>query len=141
MVPLPGPSLCAHIDTSPVPSSVSGIDQFPLTTDAPEGTSKIKLSAIVFFSAVSWRSLKNEARGSNWLSFLQQDWELTKGSVSWASAVRRWAEMQDGQRILLTTPSVLVGFRVEVYRAEGTTQWYTAVIVGYNESTKVRLTL
>lgn len=45
--------------------------------------------------------------------------------------------MQDGQRILLTTPSVLVGFRVEVYRAEGTTQWYTAVIVGYNESTKV----
>lgn len=46
--------------------------------------------------------------------------------------------MQDGQRILLTTPSVLVGFRVEVYRAEGTTQWYTAVIVGYNESTKVR---
>lgn len=69
--------------------------------------------------------------------FLQQDWELTKGSVPWASAVRRWAEMQDGQRILLTTPSVLVGFRVEVYRAEGTTQWYTAVIVGYNESTKV----
>lgn len=70
--------------------------------------------------------------------FLQQDWELTKGSVPWASAVRRWAEMQDGQRILLTTPSVLVGFRVEVYRAEGTTQWYTAVIVGYNESTKVK---
>ncbi|XP_078038622.1 putative JmjC domain-containing histone demethylation protein 2C [Augochlora pura] len=67
---------------------------------------------------------------------LQQDWELMKGSVAWASAVRRWAEMQDGQRILLTTPSVLVGFRVEVYRAEGTTQWYTAVIVGYNESTK-----
>ncbi|XP_015112860.1 probable JmjC domain-containing histone demethylation protein 2C isoform X3 [Diachasma alloeum] len=65
-----------------------------------------------------------------------QDWELTKSSVPWANAVRRWAEMQDGQRILLTTPSVLVGFRVEVYRAEGTTQWYTAVIVGYNESTK-----
>jgi len=70
---------------------------------------------------------------------LQQDWELTKGTMPWGSAVRRWAEMQDGQRILLTTPSVLVGFRVEVYRAEGTTQWYTAVIVGYNESTKVRL--
>lgn len=70
-------------------------------------------------------------------SSLQQDWELTKGSMPWGNAVRRWAEMQDGQRILLTTPSVLVGFRVEVYRAEGTTQWYTAVIVGYNESTKV----
>ncbi|KAI4495647.1 hypothetical protein M0802_008482 [Mischocyttarus mexicanus] len=65
-----------------------------------------------------------------------QEWELTKGSLPWVGAVRRWAEMQDGQRILLTTPSVLVGFRVEVYRAEGTTQWYTAVIVGYNESTK-----
>ncbi|XP_011264721.2 probable JmjC domain-containing histone demethylation protein 2C isoform X3 [Camponotus floridanus] len=65
-----------------------------------------------------------------------QDWELTKGTMPWRNAVRRWAEMQDGQRILLTTPSILVGFRVEVYRAEGTTQWYTAVIVGYNESTK-----
>ncbi|XP_033207104.1 probable JmjC domain-containing histone demethylation protein 2C isoform X3 [Belonocnema kinseyi] len=65
-----------------------------------------------------------------------RNWELTKGPTPWGSAVRRWTEMQDGQRILLTTPSVLVGFRVEVYRAEGTTQWYTAVIVGYNESTK-----
>ncbi|XP_051173080.1 probable JmjC domain-containing histone demethylation protein 2C isoform X3 [Leptopilina boulardi] len=70
------------------------------------------------------------------LKAFTQDWELTKGSTPWGSAVRRWAEMQDGQKILLTTPSVLVGFRVEVYRAEGTTQWYTAVIVGYNESTK-----
>lgn len=69
---------------------------------------------------------------------IRQDWDLTKGSMPWGSAVRRWAEMQDGQRILLTTPSILVGFRVEVYRAEGTTQWYTAVIVGYNEATKVR---
>ncbi|KAL0269954.1 UNVERIFIED_CONTAM: hypothetical protein PYX00_007525 [Menopon gallinae] len=53
------------------------------------------------------------------------------------AAVRKWLEYQDGQRILLTTPSVLVGYRVEVYRAEGTTQWYTAVIVGYNEATRV----
>ncbi|XP_023311015.1 probable JmjC domain-containing histone demethylation protein 2C isoform X3 [Anoplophora glabripennis] len=51
-------------------------------------------------------------------------------------AVKRWTELQDGQRILLTTPSVLVGYRVEVYRAEGTTQWYTAVIIGYNEATR-----
>lgn len=55
------------------------------------------------------------------------------------ASVRRWAEQQDGQRILLTTPSVLVGYRVEVYRAEGTTQWYTAVIIGYNEATRVSL--
>lgn len=53
------------------------------------------------------------------------------------AAVKKWVEQQDGQRILLTTPSVLVGYRVEVYRAEGTTQWYTAVIVGYNEATRV----
>ncbi|KAH9363070.1 hypothetical protein HPB48_014148 [Haemaphysalis longicornis] len=50
--------------------------------------------------------------------------------------VKRWVEFQDSQRILLTTPSVLVGYRVQVYRAEGTTQWYTAVIVSYNDSTR-----
>nr|CAI5841521.1 unnamed protein product [Callosobruchus analis] len=50
-------------------------------------------------------------------------------------AAKRWQEQQDGQRILLTTASVLLGYRVEVYRAEGTTQWYTAVIIGYNEAT------
>ncbi|VEN58202.1 unnamed protein product, partial [Callosobruchus maculatus] len=52
-------------------------------------------------------------------------------------AAKRWQEQQDGQRILLTTASVLLGYRVEVYRAEGTTQWYTAVIIGYNEATGV----
>ncbi|KAG1655409.1 putative JmjC domain-containing histone demethylation protein 2C [Nymphon striatum] len=52
------------------------------------------------------------------------------------NAVKKWTEYQDGQRILLTTPSVLVGYRIEVYRAEGTTQWYTAVIISYNDSTK-----
>ena len=51
--------------------------------------------------------------------------------------IRTWLEYQEGQSILLTTPSVLVGFRVEVYRAEGTTQWYTAVIQSYNDSTRV----
>ena len=61
---------------------------------------------------------------------------MIKGSSLWGSALRQWIEMQDGQSIFLTTPSVLVGFRVEVYRSEGTTQWYTAVIVGYNEATK-----
>ncbi|RZF44566.1 hypothetical protein LSTR_LSTR001324 [Laodelphax striatellus] len=51
-------------------------------------------------------------------------------------AARVWCEAQDGQRILLTTPSVLVGYRVQVYRSEGTTQFYTAVIVGYNETNR-----
>ncbi|XP_044259343.1 lysine-specific demethylase 3A [Tribolium madens] len=69
-----------------------------------------------------------------------QEWDSSLAGVreypELKAAVRRWAEQQDGQRILLTTPSVLVGYRVEVYRAEGTTQWYTAVIVGYNEATR-----
>ena len=51
--------------------------------------------------------------------------------------IKNWFDCQDGQKILLTTPTVLVGYRVEVYRAEGTTQWYTAVIQSYNHSTKV----
>ncbi|XP_065286956.1 lysine-specific demethylase 3B isoform X12 [Dermacentor albipictus] len=50
--------------------------------------------------------------------------------------VKHWVEFQDSQRILVTTPSVLVGYRVKVYRAEGTTQWYTAVIVSYNDNTR-----
>ncbi|KAI0242132.1 putative JmjC domain-containing histone demethylation protein 2C [Lamellibrachia satsuma] len=52
------------------------------------------------------------------------------------SASRHWLEYQAGQQILLQTPSVLVGFRVEVYRTEGATQWYTAVIKSYNENTR-----
>lgn len=53
-------------------------------------------------------------------------------------AVKTWFDYQDSQKILLTTPTVLVGYRVEVYRVEGTTQWYTAVIQSYNHATKVR---
>ena len=53
-------------------------------------------------------------------------------------AIRAWYEYQDGQQILLQTPSVLIGYRMKVYRAEGTTQWYTAVIKSYNENTRVR---
>jgi len=71
-----------------------------------------------------------------------QEWDPTLPGLrdypELRAAVRRWSELQDGQRILVTTPSVLVGYRVEVYRAEGTTQWYTAVIVSYNEATRVR---
>lgn len=48
-----------------------------------------------------------------------------------------WRTMQDGQRILTTTPSVLGGCRAQVYRVAGATQWYTAVIVGVNEHTGV----
>ncbi|XP_064602584.1 probable JmjC domain-containing histone demethylation protein 2C isoform X2 [Liolophura sinensis] len=51
-------------------------------------------------------------------------------------AIKSWLDYQDGQQILLTTPTILPGYRVEVYRAEGTTQWYTAVIQSYNSTTK-----
>ena len=61
-----------------------------------------------------------------------------KANEELLTSIRRWQEQRDGQSILLTTPSVLVGYRVEVYRAEGTTQWYTAVIQSYNDSTQVR---
>lgn len=52
-----------------------------------------------------------------------------------------WRTTQDGQRILTTTPSVLGGCRAQVYRAAGATQWYTAVIVGVNEHTGVRIAI
>ncbi|RUS78896.1 hypothetical protein EGW08_013339, partial [Elysia chlorotica] len=53
--------------------------------------------------------------------------------VKW---LKTWSDYQDGQKILLTTPTVLLGYRVEVYRTEGTTQWYTAVIKSYNHHNK-----
>lgn len=55
--------------------------------------------------------------------------------------VRKWAELQAGQRILVTTPSIVVGYRCQVYRSEGATQWYTAVIVGHDEDSGVLLDL
>ena len=79
---------------------------------------------------------------ANWREFFQQ-WDPTIPglftSISGERCVREWTELQDGQHILITTPSVLLGFRLKVYRAEGTTQWYTAVTTGYNESNNVRI--
>ena len=56
---------------------------------------------------------------------------------SLSSEAAEWKTIQDGQRILTTTPSVLGGCRAQVYRSAGATQWYTAVIVGVNEHTGV----
>lgn len=56
-----------------------------------------------------------------------------------AAQAAEWKNVQDGQRILTTTPSVLGGCRAQVYRAGGATQWYTAVIVGVNEHTGVSI--
>lgn len=60
---------------------------------------------------------------------------------SLASEAAEWRTVQDGQRILTTTPSVLGGCRAQVYRVAGATQWYTAVIVGVNEHTGVSTAL
>ena len=46
--------------------------------------------------------------------------------------MRRWLEEAAAQRLLLTTPSVLLGERLSVYRVEGTTQWYSAFIIAHN---------
>lgn len=54
-----------------------------------------------------------------------------------AAEASEWRTIQDGQRILTNTPSVLGGCRAQVYRVAGATQWYTAVIVGVNEHTGV----
>ena len=73
--------------------------------------------------------------------FWFKHWDPTIPGINQSAKAERcinaWSELQDGQQILITTPSVLLGFRTKVYRAEGTTQWYTAVTTGYNETTSV----
>lgn len=52
------------------------------------------------------------------------------------SSVNKWADYQKQQNFLIKTPSILIGYRVQVYRSAGTTQWFTAVIGSYLEQTK-----
>ena len=75
------------------------------------------------------------------LRFKFQEWDPTIPGLAICNRseneVKRWVEEGAGQRILLTTPSVLVGERVSVYRVEGTTQWYSAFIIGHNQESGV----
>ena len=75
----------------------------------------------------------------------EQHWDPSIPGINQSNqaerCIKQWSELQDGQQILITTPSVLLGFRIKVYRAEGTTQWYTAVTTGYNETSSVRYPL
>ena len=75
------------------------------------------------------------------LRFKFQEWDPSIPGLAICNRseneVKRWVEEGAGQRILLTTPSVLVGERVSVYRVEGTTQWYSAFIIGHNQETGV----
>lgn len=53
--------------------------------------------------------------------------------------LRDWNLYQDAQCLLgsVCTAALLVGNRVRVYRTSGTTQWYTAVIISYDERTNL----
>ena len=72
------------------------------------------------------------------MNYIFQHWDSHIQGINQSSkaekCVNAWSQLQDGQQILVTTPSVLLGFRIKVYRAEGTTQWYTAVTTAYNEA-------
>lgn len=73
--------------------------------------------------------------------FQEDDWSLapcTPPPTELQCELSEWRERQVSQQILLTTPTVLLGDRVRVYRSEGTTQWFTAVIQSYDENSKVR---
>ena len=47
--------------------------------------------------------------------------------------------MQRSQHLMISFATYLCGMRIRVYRAEGTTQWYTAVSTGYNANTQVNI--
>ena len=53
--------------------------------------------------------------------------------------VKDWKLLQDGQHILTTIPALVVGFRMRVYRVEGTTQWFSAISQAFNQETRVRI--
>ena len=73
---------------------------------------------------------------------LLQEWEPATPGLAVCtrseSEVRKWSEDAAAQRLLLTMPSELLGQRLSVYRVEGTTQWYSAFIIGHNQDTGVR---
>lgn len=52
--------------------------------------------------------------------------------------LKDWHRFQDAQSLLgnVCTATLLVGNRAKVYRCLGTTQWYTAVIISYNENNR-----
>ena len=52
-------------------------------------------------------------------------------------AVHDWILVQNGQHIFNTTPTVLLGTRLQIYRSEGTTQWFSAIATKYKVETNV----
>lgn len=72
-------------------------------------------------------------------------WDLVKTFVAYPrvySSLRSWHLFQDAQALFAsaTMAPSLVGHRVKVYKFPSTTQWYTAVIMGYEpKSGRLRL--
>ena len=52
-------------------------------------------------------------------------------------SLREWHSFQDAQALFanLYMAGLVVGNRIQVYRSSGTTQWYTAVIISFDERT------
>ncbi|XP_069140597.1 probable JmjC domain-containing histone demethylation protein 2C [Argopecten irradians] len=123
----------ADPENSEQPISWPGLNFRTIVDKACLNSSKkkpIEFLSDKFLGLVDDRSLKSHSEGD-------ENKARTLGRFPETGlAIKAWQDYQDGQKILLTTPSVLVGYRVEVYRAEGTTQWYTAVIQSYNHTTK-----
>ena len=70
------------------------------------------------------------------ISSLFQYWDPSakgvKHSTEIEKKVNEWADLQRSQHLLTNLVQLVLGLRIEVYRADGTTQWYTAVTTGYN---------
>ena len=81
---------------------------------------------------------------SEWWGLSFQDRAGVPGRIDCSDrseeVVQRWTREQEVQRLLAQTPPSLVGERVEIYRQEGTTRFYTAFITSCNDQTKVRVT-
>ena len=65
-----------------------------------------------------------------------QQWDPSlkgvKNSGEIEEKVNEWTDLQRSQYLLTNLVQLVLGLRIEVYRADGTTQWYTAVTTNYN---------
>ena len=68
--------------------------------------------------------------------FIFQQWDPSlkgvKNSGEIEEKVNEWTDLQRSQYLLTNLVQLVLGLRIEVYRADGTTQWYTAVTTNYN---------
>ncbi|CAH0391980.1 unnamed protein product [Bemisia tabaci] len=75
-----------------------------------------------------------------------ENWEQKMGKMgeeleAVREATERLVERQAGLQMMMDTPSILYGCRVKVYRTYGIAQWYTAVIVGFNDATQIYINI